>query len=792
VAKEVYFKTNTLLKNLVGKDLINEDSIAVIELVKNSIDASATSIFIKFINEAQDEESFGPDSKIIISDNGSGMNESDILDKWLNIAYSEKSNALNKSGDFYAGNKGVGRFSCDRLGVQLDMFTRSSSEEILWLNVNWLDFEVEGKKNLLIQNIPVQLSTATESELHEMTGLDRLDQGTVLLISGLRNNWNRDSLLALKKSLEKFISPNQAFQSDEFSIYLEAENLLGSDKDKKYHESVNGKIKNLVFENLEFNSTYITSEISKDGQYISTALFHDGDAVYRLKEKNHNYPLLKNIGTKIFFLNPYKKAYFTRQTGIRSVDFGSIFLFVNGFRVAPYGDKGNDWLKLDVRKAQGTSRYLGTREVIGRIEILDRDKVFEQISSREGLKNEPPFIELKEKYFIDLLRKLEKFIKDGLGWDSVPEALRKDLSVNEGLDWSDTNEQYVESWDKKQKRISRSILTLIGTSKTKAVEFWFNPKLLDDLSSQKDEYINNLLNQIEGYDTGQVDDDLIGKLKGIKDLLNERHSEVVAANEQIIELQDELEEQSVVVEQLEQKTEELEQKTARYESQTLFLKSVTTLDKSSLLSYHHQICLDSSIVENYLGKLVKQLQSGNQKELLSNIQKISKANKRILTTAQYATKANFKSGTKKEPTNIPDFFEQYILTVAKDFIASGINIHIDNMVNQAFEIKIKRIELAMLIDNLISNSNKAHAKNLNVKIELTKKDQVTISFTDDGKGLSKDIDDLNSLFNMGVTTTKGSGLGLFHAKEIMDSVDGEISIVKRESKGFEIRMVFER
>src|SRR5438876_7177347 len=98
-----HFKTNVLLKNIVGKDLINDDNIAVLELVKNSYDAGANKVELHFRNmtptrsgkpratkhvegEAEDEG----EPQILIVDNGSGMTRKDIIEKWLNIAYSEK------------------------------------------------------------------------------------------------------------------------------------------------------------------------------------------------------------------------------------------------------------------------------------------------------------------------------------------------------------------------------------------------------------------------------------------------------------------------------------------------------------------------------------------------------------------------------------------------------------------------------------------------------------------------------------------------------------------------------
>ena len=93
--EQLHFKTNIQLKSIIGKDLINDDNIAILELVKNSFDADAKRVDIVFLNlKNNDDESNGifseNTSRIIIRDNGIGMSFTDIRDKWLNIAYSEK------------------------------------------------------------------------------------------------------------------------------------------------------------------------------------------------------------------------------------------------------------------------------------------------------------------------------------------------------------------------------------------------------------------------------------------------------------------------------------------------------------------------------------------------------------------------------------------------------------------------------------------------------------------------------------------------------------------------------
>jgi signal transduction histidine kinase len=207
------------------------------------------------------------------------------------------------------------------------------------------------------------------------------------------------------------------------------------------------------------------------------------------------------------------------------------------------------------------------------------------------------------------------------------------------------------------------------------------------------------------------------------------------------------------------------------------------------MSYHHQINLDSTIVDNYLAKAIKALRNvPKSQEILDNLQKASLANKRIAAVAQFATKAKFRSGTKKELTDIPAFFEQYLLNVAKDFIAASLKLDVSNTVQEAFEIKASRIELSILIDNIISNASKAQARKLVVTISKISKNTLRISFIDDGKGLSKELPTIDSIFEMGITTTAGSGLGLYHAKNIVEKMGGKISAVPTQPNGTEIRV----
>ncbi len=783
MAKEtLHFKTNTLLKNLVGKDLINDDNIAIVELVKNSYDAGSLEVLVRFdgfTKQGRTSES----SRIVISDKGTGMDLNDIKDKWLNIAYSEKKASPQDNGAFIAGNKGIGRFSCDRLGKKLDLFTRTRGGQLLHLVIAWPNFEVEGDKDLTIQEIDLEITDIREGRAAKLSGLESFPaHGTVLVISDLRSEWDRDRLLELKRSLEKFLNPNQLFLRNSFRITFSAPDIKGADKDKEYPEKVNGEVRNQIFDKLQFKSTYIDATISAKDGTVRTELHHEGEPVFKLVESNVSYPLLDDARVVIYYLNPYKKAYFKRQTGRRSVEFGSIFLFLNGFRVAPYGDRGDDWLGLDLRKTQGTTRYLSSRDIVGRIEIAGSEDQFKPVSSREGLKKTSAFEQLKRDFFLDVLRKLERFVVDGLNWDSVPNRLRESLRKSEGLDWKETVEQYSESRERKNQRIALSIMTLIGSSPDRIISFWFNPSLLDAVYHTRTEEVKNLLAGIEDIDPGKVDANLKQGLSRIRSLIAKKEQEAAAAKKEASALR-------VTVAKQSQKMAKMNAETETFRAQTLFLQSVTSLDAKELVAFHHQIVHDSSVISNYIGRAVKVLHGmPNGKSVIEYLEKAARANNRITAVAQFATKANFRASTVKELTDLPAFIEQYIVNVARDFIATNVNVNVENTVNEPFEIMVSRIELSILIDNIISNADKADAKLLKVIIKKVGSNTLRISFVDNGKGLSSKLQSVESMFEMGVTTTPGSGLGLYHAREIVEKIGGKITAIPIESRGMEIRV----
>lgn len=217
--KKGWFKVSSEIKNILGRDLITDSNIAVLELVKNSYDAYAKRVTITFDNDS-----------LIISDDGKGMTENDIINKWLLLAYSAKkdntedSDYRNKIKRKYAGAKGIGRLSCDRLGSQLILTTKSVNDShVIEMTIDWHEYELNPQ--LEFDRIPVSYQTL------DYTDKISTATGTVLQITGLHDSWTTEDILSLRKSLEKLINPFNG--ADDFEIMFIVPSEVENDKHKK-------------------------------------------------------------------------------------------------------------------------------------------------------------------------------------------------------------------------------------------------------------------------------------------------------------------------------------------------------------------------------------------------------------------------------------------------------------------------------------------------------------------------------------------------------------------------------
>jgi signal transduction histidine kinase len=168
-------------------------------------------------------------------------------------------------------------------------------------------------------------------------------------------------------------------------------------------------------------------------------------------------------------------------------------------------------------------------------------------------------------------------------------------------------------------------------------------------------------------------------------------------------------------------------------------------------------------------------------ELKDVISEISITNQKMNRISDYAINGNFalKSGTIKN--DIGDFITQYIEVTKNPKIKITAKCQEDKSYICSFDVS----SIGLIIDNVVSNSIKANAQNLSIIIS-DDNESIVLSFQDDGRGVSNKISNSEILFDLGVTTTSGFGLGLYHIRQVIEEMGGSVSINIDYSSGFEL------
>jgi len=758
---QLQFKISSALKNIIGSDLINDDFIAVFELVKNSYDAHASEVHIDF------EDLGTPSARIRIRDNGKGMNFDDLISKWLFVAYSAKKDGTEEdSFDYrdrikikraYAGAKGIGRFSCDRLGhnLYLETIKLEINPKCEVLITDWQLFEEDLKDEFI--NVSVLHETIEKSNFG-------IEHGTVLEITNLKSNWDRAKFLRLKDALAKLINPNTENHNDSFKIRL---NVISEQKEDAkqidYKNIVNGEIQNLIFETLDLKTTKIVSKVSsKSLNQIETTLFEGGKLVYKIIEENP-LPDLNNLEYVVYFLNRSAKTTFSRRMNMQPVEYGHIFMYKNGLRVYPYGERAEDPLNMDNRKAQGYNRYLGTREVIGYISINEPNDNLRETSSRgDGLIKTSAYNNLIE-WFYTTLRRLEKYGVDIIAWgndlsnddyiqldnEEKQNALRdlvSNLTKSKGIISFETGDEIFQILDRKQEKTAKTSLADIK-------------KELANDDFNKDAVLRHL-KEVEF----QVD-----FLKQIKD-----DAETEAFNTLL-------------------ENEELNKELDKITAESLFDKSIVGREKKDLLSLQHQIIHTAGSITWSLDNLIDQINADKEKEILiENIKDISLEVQRIVSASRYVTNAGFNTEAEKITKDLVKFINEYVINIyvpADSFIHQKrpIKIDVSNTNNVERVIKFRPFEITVILDNLFSNSRKAGATYIELIWSRDEK-SIQLTFKDNGNGIPLEIQD--KIFDFRFSRSNGSGIGLYHVKDLLQKYNASIKITPTPVKGAEFILNF--
>lgn len=813
------FDVKTGMKNIIGRDLITDDFIAIYELVKNSYDAYANYVKISF-----------NDDEIIISDNGKGMSKTDLAKKWFAVAYSAKKEGsedndlqreshLNnlKSKRFYAGAKGVGRFSCDRLGAELELTTsKIGSKQTFKLNVDWQEFEKDAEQSFNSVEIPFE--EIENKKIFPKEGVN----GTILKIQNLNSSWDRRKIFELRRSLEKLINPFT--KEDSFKIEINAsENipcLKKSDKDLK----VNGVIGNSILKIFDLKTTQI--DLSLKGGLITTKIIDRGSLIYHIEEPNNYKSIIEDLEINLYFLNRSAKINFGKLMDIEPVNYGNIFLFKNGFRVQPYGNVGDDSWEVDNRKQQGYNRFLGTRDLFGKVDLITENfNEFKEVSSRDGgLVQTIGKKMLFEIFYEKALKRLERYVV-GVLWGEA--FARKKYFLNaeiaqlhrENLKEDKDKDSYEDALKNIGSKIDfvNLIKTLSDDNDIKIIKY--NKDLVNLVNERLEDVQPKFIDELEKIAQKTSDKELLSQVKLTENNFNiiiqekedalkreeeERRKRIEAENKAELERKkrEEAEEKRRKAElETERKEKEralaelakfkAEKKAREEEEKRKDISDKLTIEtkKTQYLTATRKTLSDDAeqlvhSIDLYVGnasKYVNELLTSNiDEQTKTKIYSIKNNIDKAIKVSQIIIKSNFDYKFINQRINLPKYIKEYLDDI--NISRKEINIKIDNIFEK-YSL-INPIDIDIILDNLVSNSIKAEAENILVEFSMIDK-KLEILYHDDGIGVTELLSkNPKSIFELGVRDSKekGSGIGMFDAKKRITNLRGTIDFIGNNIK----------
>ena len=388
------FDVNTF--RLLGRDLITDRITAVYELVKNCYDANSTKVTVDFenVSEVSDE------SKITIIDNGIGMSFVDIRDKWMVVGTNSKRVKLFSDEPFnrkFVGEKGIGRFAVDKLGERVQIKTKQLGETN-WLNVNINWDEYEEISNKTKGSGQLSLFTEVENKYSYEPGHEN-EQGTIITITKISEIWSENDIERLYKELSKLVSPFYPI-TPPFNIFI------NTDKFKKYQ---NEPVK---AEPIKYYSHH--AEISFDTTKNIQETLYFSPQNRTIEKKQTKIKIFGGVKIKLFYFNEsakrkYNSAYKNDDTRIDGIK-----IYRDGIVTTPFAEyedkteKQRDILGIDKRRWRGTFDTIGTREVIGIVDItkFENPKIIDATNRQDFISNDE-YSSLKE-FILEQLAAFEK------------------------------------------------------------------------------------------------------------------------------------------------------------------------------------------------------------------------------------------------------------------------------------------------------------------------------------------------------------------------------------------------
>jgi signal transduction histidine kinase len=381
-----HFRFSSEILRRLGEELNPSVEHGIVELAKNAYDADAT----EFTVILQNAEKRG--GTLIITDNGNGMSAEDIKDGWLVIGQSRKSGIRRTAaGRIPAGYKGLGRLAALRLGEKASVTTRPNLPKRAQheLTIDWKAFDTAR----LVEDVDLRITTSPRPP--------KTAPGTEIRIENLRASVSQAEVRRLARALILLADPFEDTENSFKPVLVAPE-----------FEDIAKLVKTRYLGDADY---HLTAKLDVRGRASASVWDWKGKELFKTGHKG----LTASRESKSYGCPPArfdfwnfilgKDTFVGRTAKLQDIkawleEVGGVHLYQNDLRASPYGNPGNDWLDINLRRAQSPEERPSTNNSIGKIIVFDETLKLVQKTDRSG------FIETES------FRELKNFAKDALEW----------------------------------------------------------------------------------------------------------------------------------------------------------------------------------------------------------------------------------------------------------------------------------------------------------------------------------------------------------------------------------------
>jgi signal transduction histidine kinase len=405
---------------MLGEQLIKNERVALVELVKNAYDADASRVTVDFRGFASDFAPL-PGATIVITDDGVGMTETLVRTAWMNPATPSK--ALQKKNEpttskdrVLQGEKGIGRFATFKLGSEVTLVCRArdhDDEVTLFVDISALDEGTDDERldldpEFYLEQIPALMETGPPN-VFDGTGVVGSTHGTQLEISRIRAAWSErlvrgafDDLARLQPLM--WAADGSGLRPD-FEVFFLKDGAPLPYREERGEDFEDALVRAvMVIRNGRFDDSARRLSFELDGREV---VLNIDDAEVRglkpfkdrfLKDSNNKdlpadtipAPACGPFGFEFFVFDLTSSAparYSLDKDQVKLIKAHRIYLYRDGIRVYPYGDPHDDWLEIDAdRGTESAGRTLSNDQTVGYVTITQVENPnLKDKTSREGL-----------------------------------------------------------------------------------------------------------------------------------------------------------------------------------------------------------------------------------------------------------------------------------------------------------------------------------------------------------------------------------------------------------------------